>query len=251
MTGGRVAKPLALEAPVEIVVNEALLAVLMCTPFGLDELALGHAFCKGILGALGELVSLKVCDDRSAVRLECSRPPDGELRGPGQLIPSSCGSGGGGMQEAMALARRAAAGIHRALPGLSLPWLQACSREMFGQAELYRQTGGMHSAALIAVDGGQSGYFVVREDVGRHNAVDKVIGRGLMDGVDFSASVLLCSGRISADLMQKAAAASIPVLASRSIPTSSAYDLALVSGTAIVGRLGSAEPVVYTREELF
>ncbi|HRY72709.1 MAG TPA: formate dehydrogenase accessory sulfurtransferase FdhD, partial [Spirochaetia bacterium] len=93
-------------------------------------------------------------------------------------------------------------------------------------------------------------YFVVREDVGRHNAVDKVLGRGLLDGADFSRSVLLTSGRIAADMAQKAAKAGLPVLVSRSIPTTEAYAFAREAGITLIGRIGTPSPIVYTRPEL-
>ncbi|HOX48823.1 MAG TPA: formate dehydrogenase accessory sulfurtransferase FdhD, partial [Spirochaetales bacterium] len=83
-----------------------------------------------------------------------------------------------------------------------------------------------------------------------HNAVDKVLGRGLLDGADFSRSVLLTSGRIAADMAQKAAKAGLPVLVSRSIPTTEAYAFAREAGITLIGRIGTPSPIVYTRPEL-
>ncbi|HEY9054584.1 MAG TPA: formate dehydrogenase accessory sulfurtransferase FdhD, partial [Rectinemataceae bacterium] len=122
--------------------------------------------------------------------------------------------------------------------------LAALSRRMFGSAELYARTGGMHIAALAA-----GSRFIAREDVGRHNAVDKVLGRALLDGIDLGGSILLTSGRIASDMAAKAINAGIPLLASRSIPTTEAFSLAVDAGLTLVGRLGSASPIVYTSGE--
>jgi FdhD protein len=133
---------------------------------------------------------------------------------------------------------------------------------MFSRADMYRETGGMHCAALAvdlacrpasgpaasvqAEDAPEgSSYFVVREDVGRHNAVDKVLGRAFMDGVDFSASCILTSGRIAADMILKAVAAKVPVVVSRSIPTTTAFEIAEKANITVVGRIGSDQPIVY------
>jgi FdhD protein len=137
---------------------------------------------------------------------------------------------------------------------------------MFSRAILYRETGGMHCAALAAdltarttgtpaAAEGKSdlpegtSYFIVREDVGRHNAVDKVLGRAFMDRVDFSASCILTSGRIAADMILKAAAAKVPVIVSRSIPTTTAFEIAQTAGITLIGRIGSEAPHIYCGPE--
>ena len=116
-------------------------------------------------------------------------------------------------------------------------------REMFDRADIRRGTGGgMHSAGLADRDGLRCVY----EDVGRHNAVDKVIGRGFADKVDFSLCCLVSSGRIAADMAARAIAAGVPIFASRSIPTTAAYELAVERGLTMIGRVASQSPIVYT-----
>ena len=135
---------------------------------------------------------------------------------------------------------------------VTLSALKTWAQVMYEAAELYRRTGGMHCAALAlsnqALPDGDK-YFVVREDVGRHNAVDKVIGRGCIDRIDFSSACLLTSGRIAADMVRKVVAARIPVIVSRSIPTTAAYAIAQKAGLTLVGRIGDEEPSVYTGPE--
>ena len=100
--------------------------------------------------------------------------------------------------------------------------------------ETFEKTGGLHASALFTA-GGE--LLLLREDVGRHNALDKVIGRGLQDGIDFGQVVLLVSGRISFELTQKALAAGISIIAGISAPTSLAVDLAKKSGQTLIGFL--------------
>ncbi len=252
--------PLAPESPVGLLVDGRRLATLMCTPLDLDELAAGHLLGRGLVGRREDLKILAVCPDQKSVRAE-TVSGRGALLEPEGLVYSACGAASLPPAALRAEGEGAAAA---AAPGardfsVFMQELKAWSLAMFEAAELYRATGGLHVAALACLAapprGGAAGpgslpYFVVREDVGRHNAVDKVLGRGLLDGADFSRSVLLTSGRIAADMAQKAAKAGLPVLVSRSIPTTEAYAFAREAGITLIGRIGTPSPIVYTRPEL-
>ncbi|MBU0928971.1 MAG: formate dehydrogenase accessory sulfurtransferase FdhD [Spirochaetes bacterium] len=252
-------KPLAPETPVELVANGERVAVLMCTPRNLDDLAAGHLFSRGMLKDASRVLTIGACADLRVMTVVAPGAVGADSLGLGQVVASGCGSGS-------AIADPSVLG--RVPPGFSvgLGTLKAWSAAMFRAAELYRETGGMHCASLALLEGGpaptgpaagasmdgapeSAAYFTVREDVGRHNAVDKVIGRAFVDRVDFSSSVILTSGRIAADMILKAVAAKVPVLVSRSIPTTTAYELALAAGVTLVGRIGDGEPIVYTSPE--
>jgi FdhD protein len=123
--------------------------------------------------------------------------------------------------------------------------LKAMPSQLRSAQKVFDSTGGLHAAALFDVDGTM---LVVREDIGRHNAVDKVIGWALEHGrVPLSASVLLVSGRASFELTQKAVLAGIPVLAAVSAPSSLAVSLAEESGVTLVAFLRENSMNVYTR----
>ena len=251
--------PLAQEAPVELVANGNRVAVLMCTPRNLDDLAAGHLFTRGMLKDPSRVLTIGACADLRVMTVVAPGAIEPDSLGLGQVIASGCGS-------ASIIANAAALGT--VPPGFTvdLETLKAWSSAMFRAAVMYRDTGGMHCAALalpagapvpagpaasLSIEGSPAGasYFVVREDVGRHNAVDKVIGRAFVDRADFSRSVILTSGRIAADMILKAVAAAVPVLVSRSIPTTTAYDLAVAAGVTLVGRIGDKEAIVYTCPE--
>ena len=120
-------------------------------------------------------------------------------------------------------------------------------RQLRGAQKVFASTGGLHGAALFGVDGT---ILAVREDIGRHNAVDKVIGWALEQGrIPLTATVLLVSGRASFELTQKAVMAGIPVLAAVSAPSSLAVDLASQSGLTLVAFLRGDSMNIYTRAD--
>ena len=125
--------------------------------------------------------------------------------------------------------------------------LSALPDRLRAAQKVFATTGGLHGAALFTTDGEM---LVVREDVGRHNAVDKLVGRALQNGsLPLSRTVLLVSGRASFELAQKAVMAGIPVLAAVSAPSSLAVDLAGQSGLTLVAFLRGQSMNVYTRHD--
>jgi FdhD protein len=247
--------PMAREVPVELSANGQRVAVLMCTPDNLDDLAAGHLFTRGMLSDPSRILTIGACADLRVASVVAPGAIGEDRLGLAAVIASGCGSGSV-LAEPQSL---------DTLPmgySVRLDTLKEWSRAMFARAILYRQTGGMHCAAL-AIDARSRpatrpsavaqasdaptgcAWFVTREDVGRHNAVDKVLGRAFMDGVDFSMACLLTSGRIAADMILKAVAARVPVVVSRSIPTTTAYEIAVRTGITIVGRIGSEAPLLY------
>jgi FdhD protein len=230
----------AVEEPLEIRVDGAPLSVTMRTPGHDEELALGFLHGEGLIDtphAAGPT------EDFAANVVEVAGPL---LRDPGSrsfYTTSSCGVCGKGALEEVAVAAPSASGgpvVPRALLA-ELP-----DRLRAGQPTFTR-TGGLHATGLFSADGE---LLVVREDVGRHNAMDKVIGRALLDGLLPLRELVLCvSGRLSFELVQKAAVAGAPVLVAVGAPSSLAIELAADRGMTLCGFARGETVNVYTGPE--
>jgi FdhD protein len=224
------------EGPVELFVNGQRLLTFMCTPENLRELALGHMYSRQLIHSVEDVLTLGACDDVKKIFATTANPLPTEDYGLGSVLASGCGSGTV-FSESFLEKNRNPSEIT-----VSLEKLQDLTMQMFRRAQGYKTTGGFHSAALV------SGEEIVAlyEDVGRHNAVDKAIGKGMFLEVDFMQSVMITTGRISSDMILKAVASNIPIVVSRSIPTSLALEIAEKMGITIVGRITNKEPIVFT-----
>ncbi|MGO8693326.1 MAG: formate dehydrogenase accessory sulfurtransferase FdhD [Rectinemataceae bacterium] len=225
---------LAPEQTVELEVNGVSFVFLRCTPYDLDVLAIGQLFSSRIIDSVDEVLGLRICPDNSRIRISCVRDfaPDIKAR----VVSSACGDGPGSIFDHDSIRPLALETV------FSLESIRKWAKNMSDKASLYKATGGMHCAALVFEDGSMFTY----EDVGRHNAVDKAIGRGLLERADFARCCLISSGRIAVELAEKAIVAGIPLIASRSIPTTAAAALAIDKGLTLIGRIGSVSPIVYT-----
>jgi len=217
----------ATEVPLTILANDVEVATLLCTPSNLKELAAGFLFTSGVINIAAQLLDCRIDTVRWTAECTVDRTPDPALFNK-RLYTSGCGRGTM-FASAVELAGRhpiesaqtvAAAHIH----DLAV-WLQHCS-------SLYRETGGIHSAALSAAGATPAGAF---DDIGRHNAVDKVIGAGLLAGTDFSTVVLICSGRTSSEILHKVRRAAIPIAIARGAPTNQTVLKARDMGITVVG----------------
>ena len=248
---------LAVEEPLEIRVNGAPVTVTMRTPGSDIELAQGFLLTEGVIGAREDVVTIRYCGGRgdSDVGANAYNVLDVTLA-PGVTPPSlditrnfyttsSCGVCGKTSLDAVRVISRFSPGEDPAT--VAAATLKAMPGQLRSAQKIFASTGGLHAAALFRMDGTM---LVVREDIGRHNAVDKVIGWALEnERVPLSASVLLVSGRASFELTQKAVLAGIPVLAAVSAPSSLAVSLAEESGITLVAFLREDSMNVYTRAD--
>jgi FdhD protein len=225
---------IAVEEPLEIRVDGEALSVTMRTPGNDEELALGFLYGEGLINEPREAGPTT---DFAANIIDVTGPL---LSDPGQrnfYTTSSCGVCGKGAIEQVAVdAPMAAPGpvVARALLA-SLP-------EQLRQPG-FERTGGMHATGLFSAEGE---LICVREDVGRHNAMDKVIGRSLLDGgLPLNGKILCVSGRISFELVQKAAVAGAPILVGVGAPTSLAVELATERGMTLAAFARGDRVVVY------
>ena len=238
---------LAAEEPLEIRLEGEPVAVTMRTPGHDTELAVGFLSGEGIVRA-GDVASVLECrsdeGDGGVANVELAagaRPSGGWQRN--FYATSSCGVCGKASIEAVRVAADplpTGAAVERA----ALEALPASLRE--AQA-VFDRTGGLHAAGLFTCDGELE---ILREDVGRHNAVDKVVGRAALDGrLPLGRSVLLVSGRASFEIAQKALVAGIPILAAVSAPSTLAVRLARESDMTLVGFLRPGGFNVYAGEQ--
>jgi FdhD protein len=228
----------AVEEPLEIRVDGAALTVTMRTPGHDEELALGFLLGEGLIDGPR---AAGLTDDLAANVVEVAGPL---LRDPGTrrfYTTSSCGVCGKGSLEEVA--------VHAAPlpPGPRVARaLLACLPERLRQPG-FERTGGMHATGLFSAQGEA---LVVREDVGRHNAMDKVLGRALLDGlVPLHERILCVSGRLSFELVQKAAVAGAPVLVGVGAPTSLAVALAADRGMTLAGFARGGRVNIYSGDE--
>lgn len=242
---------LAVEEPMELRVGGRALAVTMRTPGHDVELAHGFLLTEGAIGSVGDVVAARYCDavdgdGRNTYNvLDVTLAPgiDSPPRGVDRnfYTTSSCGVCGKASLDAVRLHSRFSPADDPA--SISPDTLFALPDALRAGQRLFDSTGGLHAAGLFTVEGR---LLAVREDVGRHNAVDKVLGWALLDGhIPARGCVLMVSGRASFELVQKAVMAGVPMLAAVSAPSSLAVDLAAEAGLTLVGFLRGTTMNVY------
>jgi FdhD protein len=243
---------LAREEPLEIRLAGVTIAVVMRTPGHDEELVRGFLLTEGIVARPEDIAAVRPCDvvtepdAEDNVILATLRPElevDLTRFRRNTFASSSCGvCGKASLASAMATAGPVADGVRFALEVVRR--LPAALR---GAQEVFSRTGALHAAALCRPDGD---LLVVREDVGRHNAVDKVVGWAAAAGCWPCAGLaLIVSGRVSFEVVQKAVAGRIPVVAAISAPTSLAVELARAAGVTLVGFLREDRLCVYAAAE--
>lgn len=239
----------------EIRVNGRPITVTMRTPGSDVELAQGFLLTEGVVARRGDIARVAYCRGATEDGTNTYNVLDVTLA-PGVPMPdvdvtrnfyttSSCGVCGKGSIDAVRTVSRYSPGDDPT--SVAAEALSAMPGQLHRAQKVFASTGGLHGAALFGPDGGM---LVAREDIGRHNAVDKVIGWALENRrVPLAGCVLLVSGRASFELTQKAVMAGIPVLAAVSAPSSLAVDLASQAGLTLVAFLRDESMNVYTRPD--
>jgi FdhD protein len=253
---------LVVEEPLEIRVNGKPVTVTMRTPGSDIELAQGFLLTEGVIGHRDDVLTVRYCKDRA--REEQSGPgPDlntynvlDVTLAPDVAMPqvditrnfyttSSCGVCGKASLDAVRTVSRYSPGDDAST--VNAKTLSTMPAQLRAEQKVFASTGGLHGAALFDANGP---VLAVREDIGRHNAVDKVVGWAVeQNRIPLTGTVLLVSGRASFELTQKAVMAGIPVLAAVSAPSSLAVDLASQSGVTLVAFLRGRSMNVYTRPD--
>lgn len=243
-TGATTARPdsLAVEEPLEVRLSGKAFTVTMRTPGHDIDLALGFLVGEGVIGSRDDVVRVASLDAAVDVVLAPHVPPPDPSLERHVYTSSACGVCGSASLEAVdKVARFDVSGDPLVVAPALLAGLPDLLRE---KQAAFDSTGGLHAAGLFDADGTA---LVVREDVGRHNAVDKVVGWALREGlVPLTSHVLQVSGRASFELVQKARLAGIPLLAAVSAPSSLAVELADDAGMSLVGFSRGGRFTAYT-----
>lgn len=223
-----------LERELTVYVNLRELVTILCTPTKLNFLVLGFLYSEGIISGMGDVTMMRVCDEESEVDVRLSNP---ELELPTKRrLTSGCGGGATFTTQG-----------HKVDSGLVVTPLEVLSlmRQLQEQMDLYQLSGGVHTSALADI----RNLLVVAEDIGRHNTLDKIQGECLFRGLSTRDGLLLSTGRISSEMMLKAARMQTPVVISRHTPTGTAILLAHDLGITLVGRARGNRLSVYSHPE--
>ena len=218
----------AREFPLTIILNNQELVTLLCSPKDLNYLAIGFLFSEGLLGSKDEIRKITVDDQRGIVRVETNE--DNVLANElvfKRFITSGCGRGASfysaaDVQEDIKIESQTQISTKEVLS--LVKEFQHCS-------EVYRTTGGVHSAALCDT----KSIVVFGEDIGRHNAIDKIFGECIVKDVSTDDRIVVTSGRISSEILLKVAKRNVPIIISKSAPTDLGVKLANDLGVTLLG----------------
>ncbi|HTZ18079.1 MAG TPA: formate dehydrogenase accessory sulfurtransferase FdhD [Dissulfurispiraceae bacterium] len=224
--------PVAVEKRLRVSVNGKEALSLYCTPLMVRELVVGMFMTEEIIngGWCAERMSIEYGDD-----VLVDIPAEGEVSTDGAVITSGCIGG-------ITFPKRQALQKCDDRFTIGAAGLKSLFRKFQKASDLYQLTGCVHSAAL---SDGES-ILCLAEDIGRHNAVDKIIGYAILENIPFQGKVMLASGRLSSEIVAKCAKWSIPVVASRTSPTSLAVEIAEQGGVTVVGFIRADRFNVYT-----
>jgi FdhD protein len=229
------------EAIYAIKLNGTRVASLACTPSDLESLAVGYLQSERIIVSSADVRSLLVKRGERSIEVVVRDGPDPSTVERLGTIVSGCGSGRSSVERPLELLRAWRISSRLTVPASTVV---ALMRSFQGASALFRSTGGIHSAAICE----PSGLIIFKEDIGRHNAVDKVLGECLLKGVSTKDKILLTTGRVSSDVLIKAALREIPIVASRSAPTHLAIKAAGATGLTLVGFVRGEGMNIYANE---
>ncbi|MHB8600279.1 MAG: formate dehydrogenase accessory sulfurtransferase FdhD [Ktedonobacteraceae bacterium] len=248
---------LTVEEPFEVRIGGRSLAVIMRTPGNDRELAMGFLFTEGVITGADDVLSITDAVDEDGLPL--ANVVDVTLRSEQQqesfqaqptaferhfAVSASCGLCG---KNSIADLLISVPPLEQMEPRIAASVLYELPARLRPEQAVFTHTGGLHAAGLFSANGA---LLLLREDVGRHNAVDKIIGHGLLHGqFPYTQHILLVSGRTSFEIIQKALLARIPCLAAISAPSSLAVEFAERGGITLIGFLRNHTMNVYTHSE--
>ena len=226
------------ETPVSLTVNGQVWLTFMCTPVELEAMAVGFLYNEGIIESMNEVEDVRVCEHGDNVDVWLNR----SVEQPTSWRRTSGCTGGITAVDALARVDVSFEGDQPKFPPETIGHLV---EQLFNSQSLYRETGGVHTSALS--DGEK--IVVVAEDIGRHNTLDKIAGLCLMNQISPETRILITTGRISSEMLQKAARMNVPILISRTSPSSLSIEMAERYGITLIGYARRHRFNVYTNPQ--
>ncbi|HUT39007.1 MAG TPA: formate dehydrogenase accessory sulfurtransferase FdhD [Methanoregula sp.] len=221
------------EIPYALFINGRHAMTAMMSPVQLEDFVTGYLFTEQIIKAPDEIESIKIEKNRLSVITKNLF----KVLGPKKTILSGCGGSTSFIDTGKLPSIKSGFSISATVISSTIKGVLA--------SELHNKTGGIHVVGLASADG----VITRSEDIGRHNALDRVIGYALRNNVDLSGTYALCSGRISSEMVRKCLIANIPVVVSRGATTTLAIDIAAKTGVCVIGFVRSATMNIYTHPE--
>lgn len=226
------------ESPLTLILNDQELVTLLCTPDDLKYLAIGFLFSEGFIESRDDIARVTVNPGTGVVRVDTTTEGGIDREALfSRIITSGCGRGASFYSATDIVGEKV-----QSLTTISIKQILALTAEFQHRSEIYRATGGVHAAAVCD----QHNVIVFGEDIGRHNAMDKVFGECLLKDIPTEDRLVVTSGRISSEILLKVARRNIPILISKSAPTSLSVKLADARGITLVGFVRGKRANVYT-----
>jgi FdhD protein len=230
------------EVPLTVSVNGKELITLLTTGDANRELAVGFLLSEGFLQNSEDLKSIRVDDEAGTAEVELTTDLDltEKLWGK-RTVTSGCGKGATFYHVLDSIQAKAVSSDLTVTPAL----VYAMMKELNRLSDLYRETGGVHNSGLADTEK----ILIFRDDIGRHNAVDKIRGACFLEEIPLADKIIITTGRMSSEIVVKVAKMGVPILVSRSAPTSLALDLAERVGLTLIGYVRGEKMTVYTGEQ--
>ncbi len=239
-SGSNIEEVFAREFPVTIILNNQELVTMLCSPVNLEYLAVGFLASEGLIQNKDEIKKILVDDDRGVVRVETVEAK--ELAQDilfKRIISSGCGRGASFYSAADAASQKVESQTE-----ISTDEVFALVNEFQHSSEVYLATGGVHSAALCD----RKSILVFSEDIGRHNAIDKIFGECLLKDIPTDDRIVITSGRISSEILHKVAKRNIPIIISISAPTNLGVKIADNLGVTLISSVRGKRMNVCTND---
>jgi FdhD protein len=230
------------EAPVTLFVNEQEIVTLMTLPVERSVLAAGFLFSEGWIRVRDDIVRIQEDAEQGIVRIQLKElPPIADRFWEKRLIGSGCGKATSFYRVMDAMQCEPVSSSYRVHVSKVLSWM----RETLKQAPLYGRTRGTHAVSLY----GENGKIFFEQDIGRHNALDRILGKCFLKDISAENTVMLTTGRLSSEMIVKAARLGVPVLVSRSSTTTLAIELAERLNLTVLGYLRAGRLSLYTHPQ--